>query len=504
MAVACTQQGTSLTPPASTANATPTIEMRLPPSSPPTIARTPTPTPAPTATAAPLRPADPPQFSLAPGVYVGPQAVMLSGDAGVSFRYTLDGTDPTSEHGVLYTGPVTVTGRLTTLRAVAFGEGWVESGVSEATYKVFSKKVESADPIALEGDEVLEIVDTYFVHENDIVLRDNARLVIRGSLIEHRHQYTNQYGLAGYGHSQVVFEDSELQTSCTGSLNWDFFEDSSLTARGVHMPGCNTWSLFTERARATIEDWDGFGGTVCGQADVAIHDSQDMEVELCYPEGSTVDEELPLEVEEFTFPNENDSGVMSKLRITDSSLHGWGIGINPGTQATFRNSPAATVSVVIGYPWVGETVTLDGLDKTLYADKTWEIADATLRLVNSRTYGWEANVWGGNTLIVRNSNFTGATINGGRSFETIENSTLALVRGQEQVEITVRDSTVRGDVIATDDARVTLIDCVVENVGDQTGDVIASGNGVVTLVRTTVQGETRTEGNGRVVVQEGA
>ena len=144
------------------------------------------------------------------------------------------------------------------------------------------------------------------------------------------------------------------------------------------------------------------------------------------------------------------------------------------------------------------------MDKKLYEDTTFEVVDAPLRLINVRIYGWEANVWNGNTLIVRNSNFTGATLNGEESVEIIENSVLDLVRGHDRVHITVRDSRIQGDVIATGNSTITLIDSIVERTGedvertgeDSGGNVFAVDKGRVALIRTEVQGDLRVEDKG--------
>jgi hypothetical protein len=305
-----------------------------------------------------------------------------------------------------------------------------------------------------------------------------------------------EFGLGAYGDSQVVLENAEIETACTGSLNWNYLENSSLSANGLSFPACNTWSLFAGTASATIDGWDYFGGTICDRGNVEIRNSMDMEIELCYPANAVVDEDLSTEITAFVFPNENDSGIDWSLRIFDSTVDGWGITIAPGVDATFRNG-AATVSVIIGFPWQGQTVTPDGLDKKLYEDTTFEVVDATLRLINVRIYGWEANVWNGNTLIVRNSNFSGATLNGGESVEIIENSVLDLVRGHDRVQITVRDSRIQSGVIATGNSIITLIDSTVERTGeDSGGNVFAVDNRRVVLIRTQVQGDLRVEDSG--------
>ena len=48
-------------------------------------------------------------------------------------RYTTDGTEPTSSHGAIVTGPIPIT-TTTCLRAAAFKNGWLASNVDTQTY----------------------------------------------------------------------------------------------------------------------------------------------------------------------------------------------------------------------------------------------------------------------------------------------------------------------------------------------------------------------------------
>jgi hypothetical protein len=87
-----------------------------------------------------------------------------------------------------------------------------------------------------------------------------------------------------------------------------------------------------------------------------------------------------------------------------------------------------------------------------------------------------------------NTNFSGATLNGGDSIEIIKDSVLGLVRGHDQVEITVRNSVIQGDVIAMGNSIITLIDSV--------GNVFVVDSGRVILIHSEVQGELSIEDSG--------
>ncbi|MCK9434650.1 MAG: chitobiase/beta-hexosaminidase C-terminal domain-containing protein, partial [Candidatus Cloacimonetes bacterium] len=55
--------------------------------------------------------------------------------AGAAIRYTTDGTDPTATTGTLYSGPVSISST-TTLKAIAYAEGFLPSLISTATYSI--------------------------------------------------------------------------------------------------------------------------------------------------------------------------------------------------------------------------------------------------------------------------------------------------------------------------------------------------------------------------------
>lgn len=77
-----------------------------------------------------------PYFTPAAGTYpVGLTVAIASVTEGVSIRYTLDGSTPTSSYGTLYSEAIAVTTNVT-VRAIAFGPGLRDSGVASATYTI--------------------------------------------------------------------------------------------------------------------------------------------------------------------------------------------------------------------------------------------------------------------------------------------------------------------------------------------------------------------------------
>ena len=87
-----------------------------------------------------------PVHSLPTGVYSGPQSVAITTPtAGATIRYTTDGSIPTTTHGTVYTGPVTIGANDTTLQAIAYLNGQVNSRVSYGFY-IINGTSQVADP----------------------------------------------------------------------------------------------------------------------------------------------------------------------------------------------------------------------------------------------------------------------------------------------------------------------------------------------------------------------
>ena len=68
------------------------------------------------------------------GFYNRPiQVEISSATPGASFRYTLDGSEPTPTHGTLYTGPIPISST-TTLRAIGYKQNYLSTNVDAHTY----------------------------------------------------------------------------------------------------------------------------------------------------------------------------------------------------------------------------------------------------------------------------------------------------------------------------------------------------------------------------------
>lgn len=322
--------------------------------------------------------------------------------------------------------------------------------------KAYSQQIENNQPLILKGNEVLEITNTHYIQKNDVTLKDDAKLIIRDSLFEHLGESSFNFWLNAYDRSQVVVENSKVNSSSW--LNWNFYNSASLTLNNVDQSGSNIWHYFPDSSSVTVKN-SHFAGTIANDAEAQIDGSKDSFIELVFHPGSTVFETLPKTITgEYVFPNGDDRlSTKMKLSIKNSTAGNWGITVTEEGKVTIKDTQNLTVTFSFGYKFMNETIELSDLKVKKYADATWNFKDTYLRLINTSTNKWSPIVGGENTLIIKNSQLADNAFSNTKAKIIIENSTAQFLRAKDEVQMTVKNSQVEGDVVAEDDGRITLI-----------------------------------------------
>jgi len=339
--------------------------------------------------------------------------------------------------------------------------------------KTYAKQIVNDKPLVLKGNEVLEIVNTHFVQKNKVTLEDNASLIIRDSLFEHLEKYSFQYALEATDNAQVIIQNSEIKSSPW--LNWNFNGGAFLSIDNVEQENSNIWHSFAENAKAKIKN-SKFSGTMANSVNFDIENSPKTFIEFVYPVGAVVDEELPSQITDYSFPNSNDQNIGMNLKIKNSGASSWGITVNPNSSVTIRNTDSLVATLVIGSPWNNVTANFDNLRVTRYQDQTWHVVDTSLRLVNVKTERWSPIVGGNNTLIITNSDLADNAFSWGDAKVVIENSTASFLRAQDSVQMTIKNSIIYGDVIAVGNGKIILINTEVK------GKIVEEDNGKVLIL----------------------
>jgi len=117
--------------------------------------------------------------------------------------------------------------------------------------------VVNKEALVLSGNDSLEIISSHYIQNNNIILRDNATLLIRNSSFEHRHDHSFQYQLRAYDNASVIIENSEIGSS--DWLIWYFDRNSSLVLRNVKNHQSAIWHVFLASAFAQVARSTGSG-----------------------------------------------------------------------------------------------------------------------------------------------------------------------------------------------------------------------------------------------------
>jgi len=102
---------------------------------------------------------------------------------------------------------------------------------AEPEVKRYKQKITNNEPLILEGDVVFVINNTHYIQRNDIVVRDNATLLITNSLFEHRNAPGRWSSLEAFNTSRVSIQDSEIRSS--NEIDWNFRSNSFYILKDV-------------------------------------------------------------------------------------------------------------------------------------------------------------------------------------------------------------------------------------------------------------------------------
>ena len=335
--------------------------------------------------------------------------------------------------------------------------------------------VSNNEALVLSGNDLLEITAAHYIQKNNILLRDNATLIIRNSSFEHRHDYSRQYHLRASDNASVIIENSDIASSSW--LNWYFDGNSSLVLRNVKNPQSGIWHIFLASAWAKVDKVDQFWATMSDNVAFDVANTRETFIEFVYPARARVDEAFPDFMTEYVFPNAGESGINTKLRIKNSWARSWGITVNPGTDATIRDTHSLVVTFHITKPYNNATAEFSNLVVKHHEDQTWQVVndDTRLRLINTKTERWSPIVSGNNILIVKNSEIADNAFSSGTAKVIYEQCVISFLQANEQVHMTIKDSVVEGDVVAT-------------------------GNSIIELINTRVDGKMVEKDNGRIII----
>jgi uncharacterized protein (DUF1800 family) len=156
----------------------------------------------------------PPAFNPPPGSYLGEQLVdLVTSTAGAQIRYTTDGSAPTSTHGTLYAGPLTLTAT-TNLRAIAYKAGLSDSPVALGTYAITRQETLFIAVLTPQG----AVVSLGSGRATLLLAADEQTAVLRATWSNLSSTLTGSHIHAPDG--QIIFDVDDATPAADGSLTW--------------------------------------------------------------------------------------------------------------------------------------------------------------------------------------------------------------------------------------------------------------------------------------------
>lgn len=337
----------------------------------------------------------------------------------------------------------------------------------------FSNAEYFREPIILENEDILEITNSHCLIGNDVKLSGNAMLIVRDSLLDFNNSFAYQYGVYSEGNARIILENSVVKSSFP--MNFEFRGNSKLEMKNVKKTGKDItfpWMTFGDVSGAYVRN-SKFDATLWDMAELNIENSPSVYIEIVFPTGSASDALFDVNLQNFSFPGENERGIGYKIRIKNSTARGWGFTINPQSNITIRNAHNVVMTMVAKEPWKNETIFLDNLKEKYYENASWNFGDTKLRFLEVDAWQWSPLAYESNIVIVNNSHLADIAWGGGSGKIFINNSEVFFIRARENMEITAGNSLIHGDVIATDKSRIFLYNVTVEGKTVEDGGTIS-------------------------------
>jgi len=360
--------------------------------------------------------------------------------SGVLGRFTLERGEAGTEALASYPWPTT--------------PPWLDQSTPKPS--VTDTMIQEGD-LVLSGDEVQEFSDVHFILRGNLVVRDRASFRATNVILEQHQAYNKQYGIKVQDDATFELQNVFIDSGGPCWLNIDFMGSSRVSLIKVWGAGTNIpWYTIQDNAQVSIEE-SVMGMTPFGEStgDISIKRSS-VALELAIPYTGRIDVTLPFGfTPSWNFPSSEDSGIPYNIQVEDSWLRSGGFAISPGAQVTVRDTETVVLLFGVGWSQSEAVVELRDLKPGFVEDRTWEVDEVVLRLVNTYVNEWYPTA-GGNAELTLIDSKVNEMEPSGQARVIIRNSRVSVIHASNQVEMWVYDSSVDFDVVAYDQAVIHL------------------------------------------------
>ncbi len=328
----------------------------------------------------------------------------------------------------------------------------------EATAFPKKEQIHNGDLIISEGTYFIN--NTKFTLNGNLIVNGTAKLLVTDSELYFQQEYNQQFRVYVSDRAAIHFENVKLITQGKW-FNFQYEDNPKITFKKVWGEDCCIpWHGSGGNARFFITD-STIGLTLSQNVKViAANSSLFFELVLANVTGTF---ELPQEYRKnynLTIPNEK--GVM-EIHATNSTFTDWGTTLDKYTNITFMNSKM-TIGINAGADWQKPNpfVKAQNLKTKTYADHKLDIDTNHLHLINTFVRDWYPQAFNKATLEIEDSDLADLQWSGGEATLIVRRSSMMIAIAREHVTYEIYDSHIKQDVIAHDEAKIYLYNTTVE------------------------------------------
>ena len=321
----------------------------------------------------------------------------------------------------------------------------------------------------IEGDWIItdyqEITNTFVSLDGSIIVEGEGHLVLRNCYINFELDYNNEHGIqAGSwqdeGIQRIDFKDVIFDSNGKWMYVW-YLGSVEAVYENVKSQQLNIpWHMVAKNAKLTARDTD-IGITLVDNGTLTASDS-DLFIEMVLRNCSGM-YSLPLgEIAELNYEFEMGTSTMS-FKTTGCSFREWGVTLDYLSDVRFTDTKL-TIGLNAGTNPNGEIepVRVSGLDAG-EVDYMELVFDSNIvELVDCEVVSWYPQAFNGAVIEVSDSYLADVQWNGANSTVIVHDSSAYMAFAKENVTYVFYDSVINGDVTATEDSKIYLVNTEVE------------------------------------------
>lgn len=341
------------------------------------------------------------------------------------------------------------------LAAVVLGLGLVIAGIGVYQLSPWLPRIVFSSDLVLSGSDAARYDGVILELHGNIIVRDNAQLLVSRSRIVFKQSYDQQFALEVRGRGTLYVSDTAVDTSGKWH-NWNYYDNSNVSLQRV---SGSIWQVVQGNASLGLDNAPS-GATLLpsGKAHVRITDADSVHLELAFTSGTSVEIALPAGRVDYWVSSFSPAAASYQVEVVNSVFETWAVDVSPMQNITVRDTASLGIGWVLG-SGTGGPITLTGLRSGYYSDTAFWADGSSIRLINTTVKRWWPTAFSNANVTIYDSYLADIRFYA-NSTATIYNSQMTLVASYGYAHVSVHGSTIEYSLTARDDSVIEMFQTV--------------------------------------------